>query len=104
MDIPVGVTVALLILFILIGLVPKIPEWVRFVVVLVGGVIVYVGFSEAMFAMPTGEDSAISILFGGKGYEEGFNFLSMGVVCTVIGLLFTTVGAVLRKLLGKKEE
>ena len=103
MDIPPTGTVATLVFFVVIGLIPVIPVVARYVIVLVAALGIYFGLDSAFFNLPNGDNLAISALMGGSGGTGSFNKLSMGVVGGVLGLIFTTVGAVLQKVLAKKE-
>lgn len=103
MDIPPAGTIATLIFFVVIGLIPVIPIAVRYGLVIVAALAIYFGLDAAMFNLPNGDNLAISALFGGTGGMGKFNKLSMGVVGAVIGILFTTIGAVLQKVLSKKD-
>ena len=103
MDIPPWGTIATVLGFVVIGLIPMIPVVVRYVVVLIAALGIYFGMDSAFFNLPNGDNLAISALTGGSGGTGHFNHLSMGFVGGVLGLIFATIGAVLQKVLGKKE-
>lgn len=111
MDIPPPITIATLVFFIVIGLAPSLPTIGRYLFALLalglGAYIYYVGFDQAMFNLPNGDNLAISALFGGAGGQAGFNKLSLGFISGVLGILFLVLGAVgravLLKVMSKKE-
>jgi hypothetical protein len=104
MSISATVTILVLLAFIIVGLVPKLPAFAKVLIQVCAGVGIYFGLSDAMFGLPYSDNLPISDLFGGSGGQEGFNKLSMGVVCTGVGLLFTLLGTGIAALLRKKAE
>lgn len=103
MSISATVTVLVLLAFIVVGLVPKVPAVAKILVQVCAGVGIYMGLSDAMFSLPYGDDLPISDLFGGSAGQPGFNKMSMGVVATGLGLVFTVIGTGIGALLAKKE-
>ncbi len=96
-------TLGILALFIVIGCLPKVPWWAKVVIQLIIGAVIYIAFSDKWFEFPYGDTLPISMLAGGNAGSEGFAYLSMGVLGTVIGLLFTALATVVGLLLKKKE-
>ena len=103
MSISATVTVLVLLAFIVVGLIPKVPAVAKVVIQVCAGIGIYFGLSDAMFALPYGDDLPISDLFGGSAGQPGFNKMSMGVVCTGLGLVFTAIATGIGALLAKKD-
>jgi len=104
MSFPPSVTVIVLIVFLLVALVPpRLPLAARIGIQVLGGLVLYFGFSEAMFGLPNGDNLPLSDLYGGRGGAENppFNKLALGVVGPVLGVLLSFVVAGIRKILNK---
>lgn len=88
-----------------IAVVPKLPWYVKVILQLVLGVVIYFGFPEAMFDLPAGDKLPISSLFGGspEWAGEGFNKYSMGFLGTVLGLVATAVATGAYAVFGTKK-
>lgn len=104
MNLSPPITVVVLLAFLLVGLLPKVPAVAKVALQVLIGLGIYFGMSEAMFALPYGDNLPISDLFGGSGGQPGFNKLSMGFLCTVLGLVFTGIGTLINFILFKKED
>ena len=104
MSISVPVTIAVLIGMIVLGLHPKIPVWAKILVQVILAVGIYVGLSDAMFALPYGDSLPISDMFGGSGGQPGFNKMSMGVVSGVLGILASLLAFAIGKVLAGRSE
>ena len=102
MSVSAPITVAILVAMIILGLLPKIPVWIKIPLQLIVGAGIYIGMSDAMFALPYGDNLPISDLFGGNGGEPGFNKLSMGVVSGGLGTLSSLLGFAIWKLVAKR--
>ncbi len=97
-------TFSVLGLFFVIAFLPKVPWYIKVVVQVVIGAIIYFGFPEAMFDLPMGDQLPISSLFGGnpEWNETSFNKYAMGFLATVLGLLGTALATVVTAVFGKK--
>ena len=104
MDLSPGITIGVLIAMIVIGLVPRVPFIAKVALQLIIGAVIYHKFSDAMFNLPNGDNMKISSLMGGNGGLPEFNKLSMGVVSTAIGVIFSVIGAIVAKVLGGKKD
>ena len=98
-----AVLLSILGVYIVIGLVWKIPLPARIGIQVVMGVILYTALGAHTFELPNSDNLPMSELYGGAP-SGGFNKFALGFLGTVIGILASIAGAVLGKLLGKKED
>lgn len=99
---PFPVTLLVLLFFIAVAVVPRLPLIARIVITLGAGLGIYFGMREATFALWKG--AKISELFGGDAGMGEFNKFALGFIATVLGLIVTLIAAVVRKLLSKGKE
>lgn len=107
-----GKTIGALAVFIIVGLLPKVPWWAKLLVQLIVGAVIYFAMAETAFPLPSPDTNPIGAeLYGGNiakvwGMPDApkLAFLSMGVLGTVIGFIFTVIGTVIGLLVGKKKE
>lgn len=107
-----GKTIGTLAVFVIIGLLPKVPWWAKLIVQLVIGVGIYFMMPDGEFPLPDPDNNPIGAqLYGGDAAkamgiseESTFAFLSMGVIGTVLGFLSTGIGTLIWYLVGKKKE
>lgn len=107
-----GITIATLGFFIIVGLLPKVPWWAKLLVQGVAAAIIYVAFVETAFPLPSPDTNPIGAeLYGGNvakawGMPDApkLAFLSVGVLGGVLGFVSTGIGTVLGWILGKKKE
>jgi len=101
-------TIIALGLYFAIAFVPKVPWYVKVVLQLVLGGVIYFAFTETMFDLPMGDSLPISSIFGGSpqwGDDPApFNKYAMGVVGTVLGLIATGFATLIYSIFGKKKE
>lgn len=97
-------TLGVLAVFFIIAVLPKVPWYVKAILQIVVGAVIYNAFGDSFFELPVSEDATLTELFGGNGGEDRFNPLSMGVVGTVLGLILTVVVTVIGKLMGKSNK
>lgn len=85
-----------------IAFMPKVPWYVKVLLQVIIGAVIYYGFPETMFDLPAGDKLPISSLFGGspEWTGEGFNKYAMGIIGTVLGLVMTVIATVLYAFLG----
>jgi hypothetical protein len=105
MEIPFPVTLGVLAVFLLVAIVPpRLPLVARLAIQVIAGAGIYFGLSEAEFVLPMADSLPMSSLFGGDGGGGQFNKFAMGFVAPLLGVVFSVVVAILRKLFGKKAE
>ena len=96
-------------LFFVVALLPKVPWYVKIVVQLIIGAVVYFVFSDTMFDLPMGDSFPSSSIFGGAPSEEmggdgSFNKYALGVLGTVLGIVGTFLMTGAYALFGKKSD
>ena len=94
-------TLGVLALLFVIAVLPKVPWYVKAIIQIVIGAVIYNAFSDSFFELPVSEDAKITELFGGNGGQPEFNPISMGVVGAVLGLIMTAVVTIIGKVMGK---
>jgi hypothetical protein len=107
-----GITIATLACFVLVGLLPKVPWWAKLLVQVVVGAGIYLFLAEHEFPLPSPDTNPIGAsLYGGNiakawGMDDApaLAFLSMGVIGPVLGFLSTAAGTLLWYLVDKKKE
>ena len=99
-------TIIALVLYFGIAFAPKVPWYVKVVLQIIMGLVIYFVFKETSFELPMGNKLPMSSLFGGDAYDMngGFNKYAFGVLGTVLGLIGTVVATVIYALVGKKSE
>lgn len=98
-------TIIALGIYFVVAFAPKVPWYVKVVLQLIVGAVIYFAFADTMFDLPAGDTSPISSVFGGApDGMDGFNKYAMGVLGTVLGLLGTLVATILYAVIGKKSE
>ncbi|MFA5504086.1 MAG: hypothetical protein WC314_04780 [Vulcanimicrobiota bacterium] len=97
-------TIVALLLYFGIAFVPKVPWYVKVILQIIMGLVIYFVFKEHSFELPMGDKLPMSSLFGGDAYDlnGGLNKYAFGILGTVLGLLGTAVATVIYALLGKK--
>lgn len=103
MELPFPVTLLVLLAFIVVGFIPKIPLLGRIGIQIVAGLAIYFGMKEAMFALPMPDTLPMSELYGGDGGMGEFNKYALGVIAPVLGIIFSLIAAVIFKLMSKKD-
>ena len=95
-------TIIALVLYFGIAFVPKVPWYVKVVLQIIMGLVIYFVFKETSFELPEG--LPMSSLFGGDAYDMngGFNKYAFGVLGTVLGLIGTVIATIIYALVGKK--
>ena len=88
-------TILVLGLYFVIAFLPKVPWYVKVVLQLIMGAVIYFGFPETEFGFP--DSFPIQSVIGGnpEWLGESFNKLAMGVIGTVLGLTFTIVATII---------
>lgn len=107
-----GKTIGTLAVFIVVGLLPKVPWWAKLLIQLVIGAVIYIAMAEAEFPLPAPDTNPIGASLYGGNIEKAWGmdtapklaFLSMGVIGTVLGFLSTGLGTVIGLVVGKKKE
>ena len=100
-------TISVLVLFIVIGLLPKIPLWAKILIQLIVGAAIYFLGKNYLFGLPYADDLPMSDLYGGPDEDGRFNKYSLGILGTVVGVVFSLIGSGFWALVGrftKKEE
>jgi len=97
------ITVGVLVLYVVIGLIWKIPLIARLVLQIGLGATIYFVFGQALFALPNGDNLPMSDLYGGAD-GPGFNKYALGFLGTVVGILFSLIGTGIGKLVGKRDD
>ncbi len=99
-------TIVALLLYFAVAFAPKVPWYVKVVVQIIMGLVIYFVFKEHSFELPMGDKLPMSSLFGGDAYDlnGGFNKFAFGILGTVLGLLATIVATIIYALVGKKSE
>lgn len=103
MELPYPVTLMVLIAFVVVGFIPKIPLLGRIAIQVVAGLAIYFGMKEAMFGLPNPDRLPMSELYGGDGGMGEFNKYALGVIAPVLGIICSLIAAVIFKLLAKKD-
>jgi len=105
MEFPFPVTLGVLAVFLLVAVVPpRLPLIARLVIQIIVGAGIYFGLGEKEFALPMADSLPMSTLYGGDGGGGQFNKFALGFLATLLGVAFSVVVAVIRKLFGKKTE
>ena len=97
-------TIIALVLYFGIAFAPKVPWYVKVVLQIIIGLVIYFAFKETSFELP--ECLPMSSLFGGDAYDMngGFNKYAFGILGTVLGLIGTVIATIIYALVGKKSE
>jgi hypothetical protein len=106
-----GKTFGTLAVFVVVGLLPKVPWWAKLLIQIVVGAVIYIALAETEFPLPSPDTNPIGASLYGGNIEKAWGmdtapklaFLSMGVLGTVIGLLTTGVATVIGVILDKKK-
>lgn len=109
-----GKTLGTLAVFVIVGLLPKVPWWAKIAIQVAIGAGIYILMPDGEFPLPYPDQNPIGAqLYGGNvakawGMPDAptFAYLSVGVLFTVLGLLATGVyslGALILGLTKKKE-
>lgn len=106
-----GITLATLATFVVIGFLPKVPWWAKLLVQVIMGAVIYIAFAETSFPLPSPDTNPIGAeLFGGNvakawGMDDAPSvaFLSIGFLGTVLGILSTVIGTVIGLIVDKKK-
>lgn len=107
-----GKTLATLAFFIVVGLLPKVPWWVKVFIQLIVGAIIYFAMPDGEFPLPAPDTNPIGAeLYGGNaakawGFDDApaFAYLSVGVLFTVLGLLSTAFFTILSLVFAKGKD
>jgi hypothetical protein len=107
-----GKTIGTLAVFIVVGLLPKVPWWAKLLIQLIVGAVIYFAMAETPFPLPNPDTNPIGAeLYGGNiakawGMEDApkVAFLSIGFLGTVLGVLTTGIVTVIGALVGTKKE
>lgn len=99
-------TIVALVLYFGIAFAPKVPWYVKVILQIVMGLVIYFYFKETSFDLPMGDKLPMSSLFGGDAYDlnGGFNKYAFGILGTVLGLIGTVIATIIYAVLGKKSE
>lgn len=97
-------TIIALGLYFAIAFVPKVPWYIKIVLQIIVGLVIYNVYTETMFDLPMGDKLPITALFGGSPEWDGGGFkpLTMGVLGTVLGLIGTGIATGIYAVIGKK--
>ncbi|MGE0494830.1 MAG: hypothetical protein AB7S38_36805 [Vulcanimicrobiota bacterium] len=89
--------IGILLFFVIIGLIPQIPFPAKLGIQLVAALIIYFGFSDMLFEVGD------QFLRGGVAVPGKLNFLSVGFIGFVLGVISSVVGIGVAKLFGRKD-